>query len=535
MKKLLVLLPLICLAVARGQNVGVHPAYYLETVGAPTQTCSATSYNGVLAISQVLNVYQCSNATGPYQWNEILTTSYPGVTSTGVGSILASGSIVAEVPVSDASCSIMMLAKNPKCPQYGAYGDSNITGTTGHDDTAAIQAALNDIKTANGGWLWLPDGYYKISGNGLNYANETYKPLRMFGTGKYTSVLVGVSGTKIMLDLGGSDNASLQDFGLEGNGADIGIFLGRYASPGTNGPGGAHNITSISVDGTYNVASVYSVASELNKWTGNIVRNYSTTAPALATSPTNYLSYTSPNGTILASTNTKTTYDTNSFLAYGNTNNAVVIYGGAPATLFLNDYVATGAAGYFITGAAGTYDLGPLTIQSGLIEATGGAVSPLGVDFDGAVRTYDVKLDAVMYNLGSAGIDVYQNTATSGGELENFTIDGGRYDAGTYEVQIDVAAYAADIRVNTGVQVGHYFSNSTLYSPTQNFLTPADVTNNTVCNWGYGITFSCSEVPTLVPITSTTIPTSGAGVCWKTPTTLGTCTAGTWPNCTTCN
>jgi hypothetical protein len=38
-----------------------------------------------------------------------------------------------------------------------------------------------------------------------------------------------------------------------------------------------------------------------------------------------------------------------------------------------------------------------------------------------------------------------------------------------------------------------------------------------------------------IPFTSTTTPTAGSGVCWKTPTTLGTCTAGMWPNCTTCN
>jgi hypothetical protein len=37
------------------------------------------------------------------------------------------------------------------------------------------------------------------------------------------------------------------------------------------------------------------------------------------------------------------------------------------------------------------------------------------------------------------------------------------------------------------------------------------------------------------PTTRSGTPTPGAGVCWKTPTTLGTCTAGTWPNCTTCN
>jgi hypothetical protein len=38
-----------------------------------------------------------------------------------------------------------------------------------------------------------------------------------------------------------------------------------------------------------------------------------------------------------------------------------------------------------------------------------------------------------------------------------------------------------------------------------------------------------------IPFVSTTTPTAGAGVCWKTATTQGTCTAGTWPNCTTCN
>jgi hypothetical protein len=37
-----------------------------------------------------------------------------------------------------------------------------------------------------------------------------------------------------------------------------------------------------------------------------------------------------------------------------------------------------------------------------------------------------------------------------------------------------------------------------------------------------------------VPTKSGT-PTVNAGVCWKTPSVLGTCTAGAWPNCTTCN
>lgn len=45
---------------------------------------------------------------------------------------------------------------------------------------------------------------------------------------------------------------------------------------------------------------------------------------------------------------------------------------------------------------------------------------------------------------------------------------------------------------------------------------------------GYIINSNCSFI-------SGTTPTVNAGVCWKTTNTLGTCTAGTWPNCTTCN
>ena len=50
-----------------------------------------------------------------------------------------------------------------------------------------------------------------------------------------------------------------------------------------------------------------------------------------------------------------------------------------------------------------------------------------------------------------------------------------------------------------------------------------------------GWTFAFPAASGTLPVTSATTPTVGAGVCWKTSATLGTCTAGTWPNCTTCN
>jgi hypothetical protein len=45
---------------------------------------------------------------------------------------------------------------------------------------------------------------------------------------------------------------------------------------------------------------------------------------------------------------------------------------------------------------------------------------------------------------------------------------------------------------------------------------------------------AASQLQTAPPLISGT-PTAGAGVCWKSATTLGTCTAGTWPNCSSCN
>jgi hypothetical protein len=58
-----------CVASLPAQNLGSTAAYWITTSGAPTQTCSATSYNGVFAVSAALDLYQCSNSTGTYLWN----------------------------------------------------------------------------------------------------------------------------------------------------------------------------------------------------------------------------------------------------------------------------------------------------------------------------------------------------------------------------------------------------------------------------------------------------------------------------------
>jgi hypothetical protein len=67
------------------QNLGTSPASWLTGTrsGVPTQTCSATSYNGVFAASSALNLYQCSNITGTYQWNQLGSAGVVSSCSTG--------------------------------------------------------------------------------------------------------------------------------------------------------------------------------------------------------------------------------------------------------------------------------------------------------------------------------------------------------------------------------------------------------------------------------------------------------------------
>jgi hypothetical protein len=64
-------------------------------------------------------------------------------------------------------------------------GDSDINASTGTDDTAAIQAAIDYLKSAGGGTLFFPEGYYRVTTYLSLCAN-----LRVRGSGRCASVLV---------------------------------------------------------------------------------------------------------------------------------------------------------------------------------------------------------------------------------------------------------------------------------------------------------------------------------------------------------
>lgn len=85
---------------AWGQNLGVSGAYYLETSTVPTQTCSASSFNGVFAVDSNQVEYQCSanNTAHTFTWNVIGGNGGSGlpsgVTSPGSGDLTLTGTLI---------------------------------------------------------------------------------------------------------------------------------------------------------------------------------------------------------------------------------------------------------------------------------------------------------------------------------------------------------------------------------------------------------------------------------------------------------
>lgn len=95
------------------QNLGVSSAGWLTGTrsGTPSQTCSATFYNGVFAMDTSLNLYQCSNVTGTYAWNVVSGGS--GISSIGLGMPSAEFSVTGSPLTSNGSFTV---SKNPQLP-----------------------------------------------------------------------------------------------------------------------------------------------------------------------------------------------------------------------------------------------------------------------------------------------------------------------------------------------------------------------------------------------------------------------------------
>lgn len=74
MKRFLLFSLLVCACAGVGaQTLGVTPAVWMKSTGAPSATCSATVNNGIFDVSEALHIYQCSNNNvgATYVWNDL--------------------------------------------------------------------------------------------------------------------------------------------------------------------------------------------------------------------------------------------------------------------------------------------------------------------------------------------------------------------------------------------------------------------------------------------------------------------------------
>jgi len=110
--------------------------------------------------------------------------------------------------------------------EWGATGD----GTT--DDTAAIQDAVDDLKTV-GGCLYFPTGVYKITNLDLSRINTGFATsLAIIGDGPEASVLSQTTpATGNALDISGSNWLQFQNIGIEpGPNSAIGVLAARLTT-----------------------------------------------------------------------------------------------------------------------------------------------------------------------------------------------------------------------------------------------------------------------------------------------------------------
>lgn len=113
---------------------------------------------------------------------------------------------------------------------FGAYGDYNIGTGTGHDDTTAIQAAINYAISSNN-VLFIPKGVYKISST-LTINNGLYIKGVFETDSRGAGSLLYYTGTGTAIDCSNGTNwlyaPKFQHFRIHSSGnANIGLKLGK--------------------------------------------------------------------------------------------------------------------------------------------------------------------------------------------------------------------------------------------------------------------------------------------------------------------
>lgn len=191
MRKFLLLIALVLASMTplAAQNLGASAAYWLTGTrsGVPSQTCSATSYNGVFAADTSLNLYQCSNinVAATYQWNMLGSASgaaawscQPGL-GDGLNAIPA-GTYLTTTCRNETGSTVTLTAI--RCVADSGSSTCNATNGSG---TGLLTGAITGTST---------------------YANGTQSGTTTIASGDYIKVTYVADGTstQIGIDLAGS-------------------------------------------------------------------------------------------------------------------------------------------------------------------------------------------------------------------------------------------------------------------------------------------------------------------------------------------
>jgi hypothetical protein len=287
---------------------------------------------------------------------------------------------------------------------FGAVGDGTI------DDTAAIQAAINSLPS-RGGIVIFPAGIFRTTAKITIKSFTTIQGAGKFGgTGAYdqgsTTIYGNHAGTAIF-SLVGSISCTISDICLQsvsgGPYPQSGFLLGRS----TSASAGYHSIKRISVYGSYQVANVYSIASEDNYWEDINLWNYGQSTGKHCF----YTSIGNSNATMTEPLVTSSNLD-NVFVRFWFANSHT---DANAACIYLDNAEGMGSWSFFggyLTATAGSY----VTIANGYVD---------GLSALGPFTFVGVSGERLA---GGDPLYAYRLTASSAVELRGLTILGGRWD-----------------------------------------------------------------------------------------------------------
>lgn len=240
---------------------------------------------------------------------------------------------------------------------YGALGD----GVT--DDTAAIQAAIDAAFTAGGGVVYLPEGVYRVSGDGAGSGNclTMHSQVDLVGDGMGSTVLKLVDGSDLpLMGMIGSpagevlQGVGISDLSLDGNrGNSSGVVNGWHLAANPAGVSSHMSLERV----------------EIRDVSGSGFRVDGQTSDLLIKE-----SVARGNGLDgFVSTDADHSHFTDN-QAYGNEGNGFALDTSHSALTFANnDAFANGGNGVLVAGDLGTLPDSPLLILGGELQDNGQA------------------------------------------------------------------------------------------------------------------------------------------------------------------